>query len=110
MQLDMEPVLRWSAYGRPFRYVYTNDRERLAVDPAVRQVVGGRATDRQAASISQMGWLETEILTARKNLKALTDLPEMWVDRACQRRALGELKLDVNSSGSQPYGRQEASA
>jgi len=41
----------------------------------MRQVVGGRAKDRQAASTSQMGRFETEILTARKNLKVLMNLP-----------------------------------
>jgi hypothetical protein len=37
--------------------------ERMSVDPAMRQVVGGRAKERTAASTSQMGRFETEILT-----------------------------------------------
>jgi hypothetical protein len=40
-------------------YEDTNHAERLAIDPAMRQVVGGRATDHQAASTSQMGRFET---------------------------------------------------
>ena len=40
-----------------------NDAERMSVDPAMRQVVGGRAKERTAASTSLMGRFETEILT-----------------------------------------------
>ena len=36
---------------------------RMAGDPAMRQMVGGRATERTAASTSQMGRFETEVLT-----------------------------------------------
>ena len=50
-------------YSRLAGYEDTNDAERLAVDPAMRQVIGGRARDRQAASTSQMGRFETAILT-----------------------------------------------
>ena len=56
-------------YSRLAGYEDTNDAERLAVDPAMRQVIGGRARDRQAASTSQMGRFETQILTTRKNLQ-----------------------------------------
>ena len=45
--------------------------ERLAVDPATSQVV-----ERLPAS-GQVGRFETEILTARKNLKSLMGLPGM---------------------------------
>ena len=80
-------------YSRLAGYEDTNDAERLAVDPAMRQVVGGRARDRQAASTSQMGRFETEILTTRKNLKALMNLPGMRIDRVGQHRALDRLIL-----------------
>ena len=52
-------------------YEDTNDAERQAVDPAMRQVVGGRATERTAASNSQTGRFETEVLTQPNKLKAL---------------------------------------
>lgn len=103
-------LLRQSVYSRLAGYEDTNDAERLAVDPAMRQVVGGRARDRQAASTSQMGRFETEIMTARKNRQALMDLPGMWIDRVRERRALDQLILDVDSSVSETYGRQEGSA
>ena len=76
----------------------------------MRQVIGGRARDRQAASTSQMARFETEILTPRKNLKSLMDLPGMWIDRVRQHRSLDKLILDLDSSVSEAYGRQEGSA
>jgi hypothetical protein len=109
-QHEMVALLRQAVYSRLAGYEDTNDAERLAVDPAMCQVVGGRATDRQAASTSQMGRFETEILTTRKNLKALMNLPGMWVDRIRQRRSLDKLILDLDSSVSETYGRQEGSA
>ena len=54
--------LRNWGYSRLGGYEDTNDADRLAVDPAMRQVVGGRAKEHSAASTSQMGRFETEIL------------------------------------------------
>ena len=39
-----------------------NDADRLARDPAMRWIVGGNAVNGQAASTSQMGRFETELL------------------------------------------------
>ena len=109
-QHELMGMLRQAVYSRLAGYEDTNDAERLAVDPAMRQVVGGRAKDRQGASTSQMGRFETEILTAKKNLKALMDLSGMWIDRVHERCALDKLILDLDSSVSETYGRQEGSA
>ncbi|MDP6618712.1 MAG: transposase, partial [Nitrospinota bacterium] len=72
---SLTALLRQSVYSRLAGYKDTNDAERLCVDPAMRQVVGGRATDHTAASTSQMSRFETQTLTRPPNLKALSDLP-----------------------------------
>src|ERR671932_793324 len=46
---------RQSVFGRLAGYEDVNDAERLAHDPAMRWVVGGRAVTHNAASASQMG-------------------------------------------------------
>ncbi len=46
----------------------------MSVDPAMRNVVGGRAKERTAASTSLMGRFETEILTQPKNMELLKNL------------------------------------
>jgi hypothetical protein len=45
----------------------------LAIDPALRHVVGGRAklADKYAASTSEVGRLEREILSTKDNLRKL---------------------------------------
>ena len=48
----LDGLFRQSVYGRFAGYEDVNDAERLAVDPVMRQVVGGRAVDAQAASAS----------------------------------------------------------
>ena len=47
------PLLRQSIYSRLAGYEDVNDAERLSVDPAMRQVVGGRAalTDKHAGRL-----------------------------------------------------------
>ena len=54
-----------------------------------------------------MSRFETEILTTRKNLKAMMDVPGKWIDRAGGHRSLDKLILDLNNSVSQTYGRRE---
>jgi hypothetical protein len=58
----LDGLFRQSVFGRLAGYEDVNDADRLALDPVMRQVVGGRAVDAQAASASQMGRFETETL------------------------------------------------
>jgi len=78
--------LRPAVFGRLAGYEDVNDADRLAHDPALRWTVGGRAVTHNAASTSQMGRFETEVLAQEVNLQALTDLSGRWIDRVHARR------------------------
>jgi len=109
-QHTMTALLRQSVYSRLAGYEDVNDAERLSVDPVMRHVVGGRAIDRRAASLSQVSRFETEALAHRDNLAALMNMPGRWVDRIRQRRPIRKLILDMDSSVSETYGDQEGTA
>src|ERR687886_98971 len=101
---------RQSVFGRLAGYEDANDADRLADDPAMRWIVGGRAVTGQAASTSQMGRFETEVLTLDTNLSALCDLSGRWIDAVQARRPVTVIVLDMDSSVSPTYGEQEGSA
>jgi hypothetical protein len=102
--------IRHSVFGRLAGYEDVNDANRLGCDPAMRWVVGGRAVTQNAASASQMGRFETEVLTQEANLSALADLPGHWIDRIHARRPVKGIVLDMDSSVSPTHGEQEGSA
>jgi hypothetical protein len=103
-------LLRQSIYSRLAGYDDLNDAERLAVDPVMRQVVGGRATKKQAAQTSQMARFETNVLTQPENLAGLMDLSAKWIDQVQQRKPTDRIILDLDSSVSETHGQQEGSA
>jgi DDE family transposase len=102
--------LRQAIFGRLAGYEDVNDADRLGRDPAMRWVVGGHAVTQTAASASQMGRFETEVLTQEGNLSALTGLSGRWIDRIHARRPVQVIVLDMDSSVSPTFGEQEGSA
>lgn len=106
---SMTALLRQSVYSRLAGYEDTNAAERLCVDPAMRQVVGGRARETHGASTSHMGRFEREVLTQTGKLEALTDLSGRWINRFRGTRPSSEVVLNMDSSVSETYGRQEGS-
>src|SRR3954451_14393451 len=68
------------------------------------------AVTQTAASASQMGRFETEVLVQEANLSALADLPGRWIDRVHARRPVRGIVLDMDSCVSPTHGEQEGSA
>jgi hypothetical protein len=106
----LDGLFRQSVFGRLAGYEDVNDADRLALDPVMRQVVGGRAVNSQAASASQMGRFETETLALPENREALADLNGQWIDRFHDRNGLKYIVLDMDSSVSPTHGDQEGAA
>ena len=102
--------MRQSVYSRLAGYDYTNDADRLSQDPAMRVVVGWKDPDRKAASASEMGRFETELLTHEDNLNGLERLNVEWVKRAVAKTVRKRVILDIDSSESPVHGKQEGAA
>jgi len=101
---------RQSVFGRLGGYDDVNDADRLSLDPVMRWIVGGHAVTKQAASSSQMGRFETEVLATEKNLAALADLSGHLIDKIHDRHPPTKIILDMDSSVSPTHGDQEGTA
>jgi hypothetical protein len=106
----MRGQFRQSLFGRVGSYEDVNDAERLARDPAMRWIVGGKAVERQAASTSQMARFETELLASDVNIGSLIDMSGVWIDRVHGHRPPKMIILDLDSSVSPTHGEQEGTA
>ena len=98
---------RQSVFGRLGGYDDVNDADRLSLDPVMRWIVGGHAVTKHAASTSQMGRFETEVLASEANLATLVDLSGQWIDSVHHRRSPTRIILDMDSSVRPTYGEQE---
>ena len=77
----------------------------------MRWIVGGKAIERQAASTSQMGRFETELLATDENVEALVDMNGVWIDKVHDRHPPKIIILDIaDSSVSPTHGEQEGTA
>ncbi len=103
----MTGQFRQSVFGRVGGYDDVNDAERLGRDPAMRWIVGGKAVERSAASTSQMGRFETELLATDANLEALGDMNGAWIDKVHDRHPAKMIILDMDSSVNPTHGEQE---
>ena len=101
---------RQSVFGRLGGYDDVNDADRLSLDPVMRWIVGGHAVTKHAASTSQMGRFETEVLATEENLAALADFSGQWIDRVHDRHPPTRIILDMDSSVSPTHGDQEGTA
>ena len=104
------PLLRQSIFSRLAGYDDTNDADRLAQDPAMRVVVGWRGSTRNAASTSEMGRFETDLLTHQDNLEGLARINAQWVQQAMAQTRHRRVILDLDSSESPVHGHQEGAA
>ena len=101
---------RQSVFGRLGGYDDVNDADRLGRDPAMRWIVGGKAIERQAASTSQMGRFETELLATDENVEASVDMNGVWIDKVHDRHPPKMIILDMDSSVSPTHGEQEGNS
>ncbi len=99
-----------SVFGRLGGYEDVNDAERLGRDPAMRWIVGGKAVTRHAASTSQMGRFESELLATGANVEALADMNGAWIEKVHDRHPPKMIVLDMDSSVSPTHGEQEGTA
>ena len=106
----MTGQFRQSVFGRLGGYDDVNDADRLGRDPAMRWIVGSKAIERQAASTSQMGRFETELLATDENVEALVDMNGVWIDKVHDRHPPKMIILDMDSSVSPTHGEQEGTA
>ena len=106
----MTGQFRQSVFGRLGGYEDVNDANRLGRDPAMRWIVGGKAVERQAASTSQMGRFETELLATDANIEVLAGMNGAWIDKVHDRRPPKMIILDMDSSVSPTHGEQEGTA
>ena len=103
-------LLRQSVYSRLAGYEDVNDDTRMSKDPVMRAITEKRNAKKNAASTNTMVRFETEMLTLKKNLGALSEINGRWIQRAINKTSYRRIILDMDSSESPVHGEQEGSA
>ena len=109
IQHDQVALLRQSVYNRLAGYEDTSDAGLLAVDAAMRAVVG-RKDEKPVASTNTLSRFETQILSEPDNLEKLTELNSAWVARAGEQTQSWRIIRDLDSFDSPVHGQQEGSS
>jgi hypothetical protein len=89
-------LFRQSVFGRLAGYEDVNDADRLALDPVMRQVVGGRAVEAQAASASQKGRFYNQRGTAEQHIKEGKHAFR-WTRLSCRKFRDNEVRLQLHA-------------
>ena len=110
VQHGIENLLRQAVYSRLAGYEDVNDAARMSKDPVMRAITEKKNVKKNAASTNTMGRFETEMLTLRENLKALSEINGSWVQRAINKTSYRRIILDLDGSVSPVHGDQQGSA
>jgi hypothetical protein len=109
-QHGIENLLRQSIFSRLAGYEDVNDAARMSKDPVMRAIAGRKNVKKNAASTNTMGRFETEMLTLKENIGALSEINGRWVQRAVDKTTFRSIILDMDSSVSPVHGDQQGSA
>ena len=85
------------------KYDDVNDADRLSLDPVMRWIVGGHAVTKQAASTSQLGCFETEVL-ATEVIIPIKSGPQPIVTAQGRIRGRISVVLQFSASGRNHLG------
>ena len=106
----MTGQFRQSVFGRLGGYDDVNDADQSGTRSRHALDCWRKAIERQAASTSQMGRFETELLATDENVEALVDMNGVWIDKVHDRHPPKMIILDMDSSVSPTHGEQEGTA
>jgi hypothetical protein len=110
IQHELPELLRQSVYSRLASYEDVNDAEKLRNDPALRAVLSERALGKGGAAEKTVGRFETELLPEGNNLTKMDKMLFKWIEKVDKVRTVKVIILDLDSSESPVFGKQEGSA